>query len=152
MAQAVRSSSPSRRGWLPSTNRPLEALSATVSAILMRQLSMRESTISKHGATQAVAAAVALGADPVAAVAAVSRVDEVAGRYRTLQVGEHTVRMLLAKNPAGWAEALPLAASDPVILAIVLIFSIVVMLSNLLVDIAYPLLDPRAASKKKGEE
>ena len=40
----------------------------------------------------------------------------------------------------------------PVILAIVLIFSIVVMLSNLLVDIAYPLLDPRAASKKKGEE
>ena len=40
----------------------------------------------------------------------------------------------------------------PVILAIVLIFSVVVMLSNLLVDIAYPLLDPRAASKKKGEE
>lgn len=40
----------------------------------------------------------------------------------------------------------------PVILAIVLIFSIVVMTSNLLVDISYPLLDPRAAAKKKGEE
>ncbi|MEA5032055.1 MAG: ABC transporter permease [Sphaerochaeta sp.] len=40
----------------------------------------------------------------------------------------------------------------PVILAIVLIFSIVVMLSNLLVDISYPLLDPRAAAKRKGDE
>ena len=28
-----------------------------------------------------------LGADPAAAVAAVSRVDEVAGRYRTVQIG-----------------------------------------------------------------
>ena len=40
----------------------------------------------------------------------------------------------------------------PIILAIVLIFSFVVMTSNLLVDISYPLLDPRAASKKKGED
>jgi ABC-type dipeptide/oligopeptide/nickel transport system permease component len=40
----------------------------------------------------------------------------------------------------------------PVILAIVLIFSIVVMVSNLLVDVSYPLLDPRAAAKKKGDE
>ena len=40
----------------------------------------------------------------------------------------------------------------PVILAIVLIFSIVVMASNLLVDISYPLLDPRAAAKKTEDE
>lgn len=40
----------------------------------------------------------------------------------------------------------------PVILAIVLIFSIVVMVANLLVDISYPLLDPRATTKKRGEE
>ncbi len=40
----------------------------------------------------------------------------------------------------------------PVILAIVLIFSVVVMLSNLLVDITYPLLDPRAEYKRKGGE
>ncbi len=40
----------------------------------------------------------------------------------------------------------------PVILAIVLIFSSVVMLSNLIVDISYPLLDPRAAAKKEGDE
>lgn len=40
----------------------------------------------------------------------------------------------------------------PVILAIVFIFSAVVMTSNLLVDISYPLLDPRAAAKKTGDE
>lgn len=40
----------------------------------------------------------------------------------------------------------------PVILAIVLIFSIVVMTSNLLVDISYPLLDPRAAAKRTEDD
>ncbi|MBJ7341091.1 Mur ligase family protein [Mycolicibacterium sp.] len=62
--------------------------------------------VNRGNATQAIAAAVALGADPAAAVAAVSLVDEVAGRYRTVQLGQHTVRILLAKNPAGWQEAL----------------------------------------------
>lgn len=62
--------------------------------------------VNRGNATQAVAAAVALGADPAAAVAAVSGVDEVAGRYRTVQLGSHTARILLAKNPAGWQEAL----------------------------------------------
>jgi lipid II isoglutaminyl synthase (glutamine-hydrolysing) len=60
----------------------------------------------RGNATQAVAAAVALGVDPAAAVAAVSGVDEVAGRYRTVTIGSHTARILLAKNPAGWQEAL----------------------------------------------
>ena len=63
-------------------------------------------TVNRGNATQAVAAAVALGADPAAAVAAVSVVDEVAGRYRTVRLGAHTARVLLAKNPAGWQEAL----------------------------------------------
>src|SRR6202012_1259973 len=63
-------------------------------------------TVNRGNAAQAVAAAVAVGADPAAAVAAVSGVDEVAGRYRTIQVGTHSARMLLAKNPAGWQEAL----------------------------------------------
>ncbi|WKG03160.1 Mur ligase family protein [Mycolicibacterium sp. HK-90] len=62
--------------------------------------------VNRGNATQAVAAAVALGADPAAAVAAVATVDEVAGRYRTVQIGSHTARILLAKNPAGWQEAL----------------------------------------------
>lgn len=62
--------------------------------------------VNRGNAAQAVAAAVALGASPVEAVAAVSAVDEVAGRYRTVRVGAHTARILLAKNPAGWQEAL----------------------------------------------
>ena len=62
--------------------------------------------VNRGNAAQAVAAAVALGADPAMAVAAVSGVDEVAGRYRTVRVGEHEARVLLAKNPAGWQEAL----------------------------------------------
>lgn len=68
--------------------------------------------VNRGNATQAVAAAVALGADPAKAVAAVSTVDEVAGRYRTVRVGDHTVRLLLAKNPAGWQEALSMIDKD----------------------------------------
>jgi UDP-N-acetylmuramyl tripeptide synthase len=63
-------------------------------------------TVNRGNAAQAVAAAVSLGASPAEAVAAVSLVDEVAGRYRTVRLGAHTVRLLLAKNPAGWQEAL----------------------------------------------
>ncbi|MEB3982795.1 Mur ligase family protein [Mycobacterium sp. 663a-19] len=62
--------------------------------------------VNRGNAAQAVAAAVALGADPARAVAAVSAVDEVAGRYRSVRVGAHQARLLLAKNPAGWQEAL----------------------------------------------
>jgi UDP-N-acetylmuramyl tripeptide synthase len=69
-------------------------------------------TVNRGNAIQAVAAAVMLGADPAAAVAAVSGVDEVAGRYSTVQLGAHTVRMLLAKNPAGWQEALSMVDTD----------------------------------------
>lgn len=76
--------------------------------------------VNRGNAAQAVAAAVALGADPTAAVAAVSRVDEVAGRYRTVRLGDHTVRVLLAKNPAGWQEALSMVdtASAGVVISV----------------------------------
>ncbi len=60
----------------------------------------------RGNAAQAVAAAIALGADPAAAVTATGTVREIAGRYRTVQVGDHAARLLLAKNPAGWQEAL----------------------------------------------
>jgi lipid II isoglutaminyl synthase (glutamine-hydrolysing) len=62
--------------------------------------------VNRGNAAQAVAAAVVSGVDPAAAVAAVAGVDQVAGRYRTVTMGPHTVRVLLAKNPAGWQEAL----------------------------------------------
>ena len=77
-------------------------------------------TVNRGNAAQAVAAAVALGADPAAAVAAVSTVDEVAGRYQTVPMGEHTARILLAKNPAGWQEALSMVdkSADGVVIAV----------------------------------
>ncbi|RPA58565.1 DUF1727 domain-containing protein [Gordonia oryzae] len=66
----------------------------------------------RGNAAQAVAAAVAMGADPAKAVAAVQTVGEVAGRYGIHQVGNHSVRTLLAKNPAGWQEALSMIDHD----------------------------------------
>jgi UDP-N-acetylmuramyl tripeptide synthase len=63
-------------------------------------------SVNRGNAAHAVAAAVALGADPAKALTAVSAVDEVAGRYRTVRIGAHEARILLAKNPAGWQEAL----------------------------------------------
>ncbi|MET0704936.1 MAG: MurT ligase domain-containing protein [Mycobacterium sp.] len=85
---------------------------------LPMQLSL-PGTVNRGNAAQAVAAAVALGADPAAAVAAVSAVAEVAGRYRTVQLGPHSVRILLAKNPAGWQEALSMVDknADGVVIA-----------------------------------
>lgn len=66
----------------------------------------------RGNAAQAVAAAVAMGADPAKAVAAVETVGEVAGRYGIHQVGNHSVRTLLAKNPAGWQEAMSMIDQD----------------------------------------
>ncbi|MBV8928310.1 MAG: Mur ligase family protein, partial [Mycobacteriaceae bacterium] len=76
--------------------------------------------VNRGNATQAVAATVALGVDPSAAVAAVSTVSEVAGRYRTVDLGTHTARILLAKNPAGWQEALSMVDKhgDGVVIAV----------------------------------
>ncbi|MCZ4077754.1 MurT ligase domain-containing protein [Rhodococcus sp. H36-A4] len=72
----------------------------------------------RGNAAQAVAAAVTLGASAVDAVAAASGVDEVAGRYSTVQYGPHSVRLLLAKNPAGWQEAMSMI--DPTVEGLVI--------------------------------
>ena len=66
----------------------------------------------------ALAAAVELGVDVDDALRGMRTVTSPAGRFATTTMHGTTVRLLLAKNPAGWAEALPLAVSDPVILAI----------------------------------
>ncbi|MFT4216597.1 MAG: MurT ligase domain-containing protein [Micropruina sp.] len=66
----------------------------------------------------ALAAAVELGVDLDAALRGMRTVTSPAGRFATATLHGTTARLLLAKNPAGWAEALPLATSDPVILAI----------------------------------
>ncbi|GAA4805639.1 MurT ligase domain-containing protein [Tomitella cavernea] len=71
-------------------------------------------------AAQAVAAAVAVGVPPADAARAVGTVTEVAGRYRAVQRGPHRLRMLLAKNPAGWQEALSMSdkAADGLVIAV----------------------------------
>ncbi len=66
----------------------------------------------------ALAAAIEFGVGVEQALAGMHTVTAPAGRFATARFGSTTARLLLAKNPAGWAEALPLAASDPVILAI----------------------------------
>ena len=50
----------------------------------------------------------------------VHQVDEVAGRYRTVRIGAHEARILLAKNPAGWQEALSMVDkhADGVVIAV----------------------------------
>jgi UDP-N-acetylmuramyl tripeptide synthase len=65
-------------------------------------------------AAVAVAGAMALGVDPGRAVRGMSRVRAVAGRYQVINVSGARVRLLLAKNPAGWAEALDLIRPPPV--------------------------------------
>ncbi|QPK79306.1 DUF1727 domain-containing protein [Corynebacterium lizhenjunii] len=67
----------------------------------------------RGNAAQAIAAAVEVcGVGLADAVSACESVDDVAGRYSTITLGEHEVRLLLAKNPAGWQEALSMVDRD----------------------------------------
>jgi UDP-N-acetylmuramyl tripeptide synthase len=67
-----------------------------------------------------VAAAAAMGADPERAATALSTVTDVAGRYRIADIDGIELRMLLAKNPAGWQEAIDMLGPDqrPVVASI----------------------------------
>jgi len=57
-------------------------------------------------AALAVAAAAALGVSPQPAAAAMGGLDTVAGRFTVIRRGDQELRLLLAKNPAGWVETL----------------------------------------------
>ena len=61
----------------------------------------------------AMAAAQALGYDAGEALSAMAQVDEVAGRYATVRADGTTARLVLAKNPAGWAEVFSMLAPPP---------------------------------------
>ena len=68
----------------------------------------------RANAAMAAAGAVAAGADAEASVRAMADVADVAGRYQVVAVGGGVrARLLLAKNPAGWAEALDLLRPAP---------------------------------------
>jgi CobQ-like glutamine amidotransferase family enzyme/UDP-N-acetylmuramyl tripeptide synthase len=71
-------------------------------------------------AAMAAVAAAELGTDEETALAAMESVADVEGRFSTVRFGATSVRLLLAKNPAGWAELLDLleGGTDPVVVGI----------------------------------
>ncbi len=74
----------------------------------------------RGNAAQAICAATVYGIGLQDAVDAVNEVDNVAGRYSTIEYGEHRVHLLLAKNPAGWQEALAMVdrSADGLVIAV----------------------------------
>ncbi|MDR1806738.1 MAG: MurT ligase domain-containing protein [Propionibacteriaceae bacterium] len=72
----------------------------------------------RSNAACALAAAIAFGVSLGDALKGLATVKAPAGRFAEAQFGATTARLMLAKNPAGWAEMLPLAGADPVVLAI----------------------------------
>jgi len=75
-------------------------------------------TFNISNAACALAAAELMSVDTRTALTGIRTVRSPAGRFATARFGNTTARLLLAKNPAGWAEALPLAQSQTVVLAI----------------------------------
>ncbi|HJQ46182.1 MAG TPA: MurT ligase domain-containing protein [Amycolatopsis sp.] len=59
-------------------------------------------------AAVAIATAAGLGVPPALAACRLREITDVGGRYRRVPVDGHGVRVLLAKNPAGWQETLPM--------------------------------------------
>jgi lipid II isoglutaminyl synthase (glutamine-hydrolysing) len=68
----------------------------------------------RSNALMALAVAAYFGAAPERALPTLREVKSVAGRYTQVQRGGRTVRLLLAKNPAGWLEAFDVLAAPPV--------------------------------------
>jgi lipid II isoglutaminyl synthase (glutamine-hydrolysing) len=68
----------------------------------------------QSNALMALAVATYFGAAPDQALPKLREVKSVAGRYTQVQRGGRTVRLLLAKNPAGWLEAFDVLAPSPV--------------------------------------
>ncbi len=73
----------------------------------------------KANAAMVVAAAAHEGADPQKVVEALRAVRTVAGRYAVEDYHGHRIRLLLAKNPAGWLETIELISQGdaPLVLA-----------------------------------
>lgn len=74
----------------------------------------------RANATSAAATAAVFGVDPHTAVNRMEAVTAVAGRYDTVQYRGRSLRLLLAKNPAGWLETFDLVGGqdNPVLLSV----------------------------------
>jgi lipid II isoglutaminyl synthase (glutamine-hydrolysing) len=68
----------------------------------------------RSNAVIALAVADVFGVGVTQAMSAVQQVQSVAGRYLQVQRRGCNLRLLLAKNPAGWLEALDILTPDPV--------------------------------------
>jgi lipid II isoglutaminyl synthase (glutamine-hydrolysing) len=71
--------------------------------------------VNRGNAAFAVATAGVFGVDPETAAARLADVEVVDGRYATLDLGGRPARLLLAKNPAGWAAALGMIDPESVL-------------------------------------
>jgi UDP-N-acetylmuramyl tripeptide synthase len=69
-------------------------------------------------AATALAVAAEFGVRPDDAIPHLAGVASIAGRYATVVRDQRTIRLLLAKNPAGWLEAFDMADDEPTLLAI----------------------------------
>jgi len=74
--------------------------------------------VNRANAATALAVAAQFGAPVREAASRLAAVTSVAGRYATVQKDGHTIRLLLAKNPAGWLEAFDMAEDVPTLLSI----------------------------------
>ena len=74
----------------------------------------------RGNAAQAIAAAVVMGVPVKDALRAAEEVTDVAGRYSLVEFEGRTLRLMLAKNPAGWQEALSMIdrGVDSVVIAV----------------------------------
>ncbi|MEL4358737.1 MULTISPECIES: MurT ligase domain-containing protein [unclassified Luteococcus] len=72
----------------------------------------------RANAACALAAARVMGVEPQVALRGMTTVSSPAGRFAVGTFDGVQARLLLAKNPAGWAESLALVSTDPVVLAI----------------------------------
>jgi UDP-N-acetylmuramyl tripeptide synthase len=72
----------------------------------------------RSNAVMALAVAEVFGVSVSQALPAIARVKSVAGRYTQVTRKGCAVRLLLAKNPAGWLEALDVLEPGPVLLAV----------------------------------
>jgi len=74
--------------------------------------------VNRANAATALAVAAQFGVPTADALPGLGQVASIAGRYATVSRDGRTIRLLLAKNPAGWLEAFDMAEDAPTLLSI----------------------------------
>ena len=98
----------------PATRWALDDASVVDSAGRFRELSLRlPGRANRSNAVIALAVAELFGVDMDQALPLLREVSSVAGRYTQIERGGRLLRLLLAKNPAGWLEAFDVLAPAP---------------------------------------